>query len=153
MARFSRRQGVALCLALLCVSASLVFAEDAAAEQPKQEDFQEKLAENEAAQEHGEEAPVKLESQIVDEAPKAELASGTGDVSTTGAALQGRHQSCLMGLGSHQYANEPTLNLPRARRRPLRSGHRQLLPGCQARREPYRGLPVQATRAGGERQR
>lgn len=93
-----RRQGLALCIAALLVfSVGVSLAEDAA----KQEEFKEKLAENEAAQEQGEDAPKKLESKIVEEAPAAELASGTGDVSTTGIC----RASCPRAGPSHALAS------------------------------------------------
>lgn len=97
----SRRQGIALCIAsLLFMSATVALAQEGdnkpADDGKKQEDFEEKLEENQVAQEHGEEAPVKLESKIVEEAPAAELASGTGDVSTTGACT-GR--ACVQAIG------------------------------------------------------
>lgn len=48
------------------------------------EQFQEKLAEAEQAQDYREEAPGQVVSHVVKEAAEAVLVSGTGDVSTTG---------------------------------------------------------------------
>lgn len=51
----------------------------------EQQQFQQKLKDNEAAQDHGERPrEPNLTAQVIDEAPAAVLASGTGDLDTTG---------------------------------------------------------------------
>ncbi len=79
----SRHPGVWVVLALLLTTSIVGIVAEQTPQQ--QEQFQEKLKENEAAQDHGERPPVpNLTSQVIDEAPAATLASGTGDVSTIG---------------------------------------------------------------------
>lgn len=56
----------------------------AATEEKEQKVFVEKLKDAEDAQEFREDVPGKVEAQIVKDVPKAVLASGDGDVSTTG---------------------------------------------------------------------
>lgn len=80
--RHRQPRGVWVLALLLTTSIVGIVAEQT---QQQQEQFQEKLKENEAAQDHGERPPVpNLTAQVIDEAPAAVIASGTGDISTTG---------------------------------------------------------------------
>jgi hypothetical protein len=69
-----RATGLLACL-LLVAAAHAVHAAD---------DLKVKLAEAEEAQEMGEEVAQPVKAKVVKEAPEAVLASGTGDVATTG---------------------------------------------------------------------
>ena len=71
-----RWQAAGLLACLLLVAAPRVHAAD---------DLKVKLAEAQEAQEMGEEVAQPVKAKIVKEAPEAVLASGTGDVATTGA--------------------------------------------------------------------
>ncbi len=71
-----RWRTVGLLACLLAVSVAQVQAAD---------EFKAKLAEAQEAQELGEEVAQPVKAKIVKEAPEAVLASGTGDVATTGA--------------------------------------------------------------------
>ena len=70
-----RWQAAGLLACLLLLAAPLGHAAD---------DLKVKLAEAQEAQEMGEEVAQPVKAKIVKEAPEAVLASGTGDVATTG---------------------------------------------------------------------
>ena len=69
-----RATGLLACLLLAAVARTAHAADDLKA----------KLAEAEEAQEMGEEVAQPVKAKVVKEAPEAVLASGTGDVATTG---------------------------------------------------------------------